>query len=109
MSAPRPSDTSTKTHTVSNSRVVHQKDRALYLSMLQAKGLTRNQLWRARNACVFRAATLHAAVLAEVARDFGWRKNTRHCLRTAWSLLIRDWDPALESTESDRNVLARCT
>jgi hypothetical protein len=79
-----------------NSRVVHLKDRALYLSMLQAKGLTREQLWRGRNACVFRAATLHAAVLAEVGNEFGWAKDVKRCLRTAWSYLIQDWDPALE-------------
>jgi hypothetical protein len=92
----------------SNSRVVHQKDRALYLSMLQAKGLTRDQLWRARNACVFRAATLHAAVLADVGHAFGWSKDAKRCLRTAWSYLIQDWDPALEVYRIRyRKVLAR--
>jgi hypothetical protein len=60
----------------SDSRVVHQKNRALYISMLQAKGLTREERY-ARKASVFRAATLYAAMVTEVGHELGWSKEAK--------------------------------
>jgi hypothetical protein len=80
----------------SDSRVVHQKDRALYMSMLQSRGLTLAELGRVRNIVVLRAATIHGAVLAEVGEALGWPRDTKKRLRIAWRYLIQDFDPALE-------------
>jgi hypothetical protein len=92
----------------SASRIVHQKDRALYLTVLQARGMTREELLRVRNIVVLRAATLHAAVVTEVGHEFGWSRDAKARLRTAWAYLIRDFDPALEAYELRyRRLLAR--
>lgn len=92
----------------SASRIVHQKDRALYLTAIQARGMTRAELERVRNIVVLRAATLHAAIVTEVGFEFGWSKDAKQRLRTAWAYLIRDFDPALEAYELRyRPLLAR--
>jgi hypothetical protein len=79
-----------------DSRVVHQKDRALYYNVLQSKGMSLEELVWVRNVPTLRALTLHAAVLAEVGYELGWPKKSKGGLRRAWSHLIQSFDPALE-------------
>lgn len=61
--------------------------------------MTPDELERIRNIVVLRAATLHAAIVTEVGFEFGWSRDAKQRLRTAWAYLIQDFDPALEAYE----------
>jgi hypothetical protein len=91
-----------------DSRTVHQKDTAIYLSVLQSKPMTEDELAIHRLTPVLQALTLHAALLAEVGRETRWPQRTLSLLRSAWARLVQDFDPALELHRMRyRGLLAR--